>query len=378
MKRLLLAGGGHAHVQVLKSFAETPLAGVALTLVTPFRRQMYSGMVPGLVAGHYAATQCTIPLAPLAAAAGAELIESQVVALDAPRRVATLADGRALDYALLSLDTGPVMQRDAIPGAREHALFVRPIEHFVELFDRLLGLAAQRPIRAVVVGAGAAGVELALALAWRLTQAPCRAGSTVDLVSGDVEPLAGFAAGVRRRALAALQARQVAVRASACVAVGAGHVQLADGSRLPCDAPLLAVGATAPPWLADSGLALDGQGFVATGPALQSRSHPEVFAAGDVSTRTDAPHPKSGVYAVRAGPPLAANLRAALAGVALVRYRPQRRALYLLSLGEQRAIAAWGPLVAEGAWVWRWKDRIDRAFIARYAAPADGVTPAGS
>ncbi|MBN8507129.1 MAG: pyridine nucleotide-disulfide oxidoreductase, partial [Burkholderiales bacterium] len=111
---------------------------------------------------------------------------------------------------------------------------------------------------------------------------------------------------------------------------------------------------------------LDARGFIATGPTLQSVSHGDVLAAGDVASRVDAPHPKSGVYAVRAGPPLASNLRARLQGEPLKAYRPQRRTLYLLSCGERRAIAAWGGLGAEGAWVWRWKDRIDRAFIARY------------
>ena len=107
-------------------------------------------------------------------------------------------------------------------------------------------------------------------------------------------------------------------------------------------------------------------------------SHPEVFAAGDVATRQDAPHPKSGVYAVRAGPPLAANLRALCAGAALQPYTPQKRTLYLLSLGEKRAIASWGRWSAEGRWVWRWKDHIDRGFIAPLRGSDGDATPAGS
>jgi NADH dehydrogenase FAD-containing subunit len=288
--------------------------------------------------------------------------------------VATLGDGRTLEYDLLSLDTGPVMERDAIPGAREHGLFVRPIEHFVQLLERLLVLAAERPLQAVVVGAGAAGVELAFALAHRLDREG-QPGSTVSLVSGEAAPLAGFAPVVQSRALAALRRRGITLLASPCTAVAADHVRLANGARVACDAPVIAIGASAPAWLADSGLALDERGFVATGPTLQSSSHPEVFAAGDVATRTDAPHPKSGVYAVRAGPPLAANLRASVAGAALQPYMPQQRTLYLLSLGAKRAIASWGPWSVEGRWVWHWKDRIDRGFIARYAG---AVTRAGS
>jgi pyridine nucleotide-disulfide oxidoreductase family protein len=357
-RHLVLLGGGHAHVQVLDALARTPLAGVQATLVTPYARQMYSGMVPGLLAGHYAASECAIPLASLAAAAGVRLRLARAVALDARARQVSLDDGQCLGYELLSIDTGPEADLDSLPGAREHGLPVRPIEDFVQRLNGLLTGAL------MVVGGGAAGVELAMALAYhqRVTDP---GGVRVSLVAGPA-PLDGLGAAVRRRARRALAAQGVAVHMHNAAAVAADHVLLADGTRLRCDAALLALGAAAPRWLAGSGLALDARGFVVTGPTLQSVSHAEVFAAGDVATRTDLPHPKSGVHAVRAGPPLAANLRRWLQGEALLAHTPQRRTLVLLSCGERRAIASWGGWSAEGAWVWRWKDRIDRAFVARY------------
>lgn len=357
--RLLLLGGGHAHVQVLDALARHPLPGLQATLVTPYARQMYSGMVPGLLAGHYDAAQCAIPLAPLAAAAGVDLRLARAVALHAEARQVTLDDGQRLGYELLSIDTGPETDVDSLPGARAHGLAVRPIE---ALWQRMQALPAEAgPL--LVVGGGAAGFELAMALAHAR-----RGQAQVALVAG-TEPLAGLGAAVQRRAVRALAALGVRLHRQAAVALAADHVQLQDGTHLPCALPLLALGAAAPRWLAGSGLALDARGFVATGSTLQSRSHPNVFAAGDVATRSDAPHPKSGVYAVRAGPPLAANLRAWLQGAPLQTYAPQRRTLYLLSCGGRRAIASWGGLSAEGAWVWRWKDRIDRAFVARYTRP---------
>jgi pyridine nucleotide-disulfide oxidoreductase family protein len=366
-RTLLLLGGGHAHVQVLQALAHAPMAGVRPVLVTPYARQIYSGMVPGLLAGHYRAAQCVIPLEPLAAAARAELHLARAVELDAAQRQVTLDDGRRLGYDLLSIDTGPETDLDALPGARAHALPVRPIEEFVQRLDACFGAVAPALPSLVVVGGGAAGVELAMALAWR--QRRTGAVPRVALVPGPT-PLAGLGAGTQRRAWRALAAQGVAVAGAPAAAVDADRVVLTDGTQLPCDAAVLALGAAAPRWLAGSGLALDARGFIATGPTLQSVSHGDVFAAGDVASRVDAPHPKSGVYAVRAGPPLAANLRARLQGGPLRPYRPQRRTLYLLSCGERRAIAAWGSLGAEGVWVWRWKDRIDRAFIARYASAA--------
>jgi pyridine nucleotide-disulfide oxidoreductase family protein len=365
LRRLLLLGGGHAHVHVLDALARAPVAGLQATLVTPYARQMYSGMVPGLLAGHYTAAACAIPLMPLVAAAGVRWCEGRVVALDAAARRATLADGQVLDFELLSIDTGPEMPRDAIPGAAAHGLFVRPIEEFVQRIDAVFARAATQALRVVVVGGGAAGFELAMALAWRL-RGLGQGGSRVALVSGGVA-LPGSPPRVVQRARRALAAQGVVLHDATCTAITAGHVQLDNGERLDCEVPLLCIGAAAPLWLAGSGLALDARGFIATGPKLQSLSHADVFAAGDVASRSDLPHPKSGVYAVRAGPPLAANLRARLLGQPLRPYAPQKRTLYLLSCGERRAIASWGDWSAEGRWVWRWKDRIDRAFVARYS-----------
>ena len=365
MKRVLLLGGGHAHLQVLRALAAEAMPAAELTLLTPFAQLTYSGMVPGFVAGHYTLEQCVVPLAPMAARAQVAMRQGAATQIDLAARRVRLADGSELPYDVLSLDTGATVDRDTIPGAREHGLFVRPIEVFAELWGRLLELAAQRALCVVVVGGGAAGVELAMAIGHRLG-----AAAHVSLVMGGAGPLPSHPAAVQRRALRALKRRGITVLEDACAEVSATQVLLTRGARVACDAAVIALGASAPPWLLDTGLALDERGFVATGPTLQSSSHPEVFAAGDVATRADAPHPKSGVYAVRAGAPLALNLRRFVAGGQLVPYPPQRRALNLLACGDRHAIASWGALSAEGGWVWRWKDHIDRDFIRKHGGAA--------
>ena len=375
MKRLVLLGGGHTHLHVLTAMAREPMPGVQAVLATPHPMQIYSGMVPGWVAGHYTLDECEIAIEPLARAAKVELAQSPAVSLNAKERTVTLADGRVAEYDVLSLDIGATIDRDAIRGAREHGLFVRPLEHFVQLFDRVPALAADRVLDVVVVGGGAAGFEVALAVHHRLNGAGLER-ARVCLVTGDATVLPGFNPKVRQRAVDMLRRMRITLMNQKVVEVGATQLQLDNGARLVCDVPLLALPAVAPPWLQDSGLALNEQGFVATTATLQSTSHPEVFAAGDIAARNDRALPRSGVYAVRAGPSLALNLRRRLAGGELMPWQPRERSLYLLSCGERRAIASWGNVSAQGRWVWWWKDQIDRGFVGSFAPTATPLQPA--
>ncbi len=375
LKHLVLLGVGHAHVHVLQGLAHDRPADLRITVIAPYPRQLYSGMVPGFVAGHYTMDQCVIPLAGLLDRCGAHYIEDSGVAIDAGSKTVTLASGNVVAWDWLSLNTGSVMNREKMqaqmPGACEHALFVRPIEVFGQLWPQVAALGRSRPIHLAVVGAGAAGLELAMAAAHMLQGSAYPPGSRVSLVTGGPPPAQNYPPGVRCRVAHALRHLQITVLPDACVGMAPGEILLAGGARLACDAPLLAVGAQAPGWLVGSGLALDDAGFVSVNSFQQSISHPNVFAAGDVASRLDALHPRSGVYAVRAGLPLLANLRATLQGLPMQPYQPAARTLNLISCGGRYAIAAWGPLHVEGRWVWHLKDRIDRAFVARYAPHED-------
>lgn len=380
IKKLLLLGAGHAHVHVLAQLAQNRPADLDITVVSPYPYQTYSGMTPGLVAGHYSAEDCQIPLAPLIKAAGAKWIQARCSGLDAGKQRVYLsptdtdpsADGIRpydLPYHLLSIDTGAIIDRERlesdIPGASAHALIVRPIEVFATLWPKVIELAQHQPTSIAIIGAGAAGIELLFAAEQYLREQGA-IGTRFTLITGGSEVATNYSAGVRKRVLHQLKLRDITVLREACVGVEKGLVRLGNGAALNCDIPLLAIGTHAPAWLQDSGLALSEAGHVLVNAFQQSPSHPNVFAAGDVSTRADKSHPKSGVYAVRAGPPLAHNLLALHEGQALKPHRPPANTLNLLSCGTGTAIASYGPLHAEGAWAWRWKDRIDRAFMARY------------
>jgi selenide,water dikinase len=371
VKRILLVGGGHSHVEVLRRFGLAPLAGVEVVLVSPHRWTPYSGMLPGLVAGHYTFEAAHIDLERVARFAGARFLPAIATALDPAGRTARLADGTALEFDLVSLDIGSTPATAGIPGATAHATGVKPVDAFLRGWDEVIERARAGAIkRAVVVGGGAAGIEMVLAMQHRLAGATGRPDAVEWQLVTDVDTLLPFhnprARRIFRRILAE---REVEVHLSSRVArVEPGIVCATNGYRVAGDVIFWATGAAASPRLAQTGLAVDELGFVAVDETLRSTSHPHVFAAGDCATMIGHARPKSGVYAVRQGPPLAANLRAAIEGRPLERYVPQAQALALISTGDRCAVASRGGWAIEGGWVWRWKDWIDRRFMRRYAA----------
>jgi selenide,water dikinase len=371
VKRLVLVGGGHAHVEVLRRFGRAPLSGVELVLVSPHRLTPYSGMLPGLVAGHYDHAAVHIDLERVSRFAGARFMQTLAAGVDPRRRVVTLAEGRLLEFDLVSLDVGSAPATAGVPGAAEHALGVKPVDRFLHAWnawcERVHGGALRRLL---VVGGGAGGVETILAMHHRLARETGRAAAFECALATDADRLLPMHAprvqGILTRILGE---RGIGLHlATPAARVEPGAMTAADGRRIAADAIVWATGAAALPWLRGLGVALDGAGFVAVNESLQSISDERVFAAGDCATMVGHSRPRSGVFAVRQGPPLVANLRAALVGRPLARYVPQEHALALISAGDRYAVASRGGWAAEGRWVWRWKDWIDRRFVRRYAA----------
>ena len=366
-RHLLLAGGGHSHVEVLRRWALAPEPDTRLTLLSPDRLTPYSGMVPGLIAGHYRAEECHIDLAALCAAAGATQVTARVAALDpAGHRVIT-DDGRVMAYDWLAIDVGAMPATSGIAGSRRYGIPIRPVAGFLTQWHELraAALMAPRPLELAVVGGGAAGVEVVLAMQHRINAEGGRARFT--LVTGGSGLLPALAPAVRRHLARILADRQIRLCQGAAVTrAGAGRLELADGRIELCDEVVWANGSAAPAWLRASGVACDAGGYLAVDATLRSISHREIFGSGDAASQVGSPRPKSGVYAVRHGPPLHDNLRCVLRGEPLREYRPQRRTLALISTGERCAVASYGTLACHGPWVWRWKDHIDRSFIARY------------
>jgi selenide,water dikinase len=353
---LILLGAGHAHVEVLRRFAMWPERGLRITLIGREPETPYSGMLPGLIRRDYRFEDAHIDLAPLTAASGARLVMAEATGIDLGARTVRLHDRPEIPFDVLSVDVGgqPAMP----PGA---GMPVKPIGRFLARLENLETHLCPGA-RIAVVGAGPAGTELALALARRF-----EGRIRIALVCSESDPIPAAPPRARAVARAALADADVemAFRVTAS-GYARGKLALSDGSFLEADEALWATGVVAPEFLAASGLACDAAGCIRVDRTLRSLSHPFVFAAGDCASVDGAPRPKAGVWAVRAGKPLAANLRRTARGRPLRRWRPQSQALVMLGLGDGRAVAWRNGIAVSGEWVWRWKDAIDRRWMRMY------------
>lgn len=361
-KHVVLIGAGHAHVEVLRRFRLRPDPLVRLTLVTPGPDTSYSGMVPGYVAGHYSRAEIHIRVDRLANFKACTAVFQRAVELEADSCRVGLGDGSSIRGDVISVDVGARANQAAPAGHRAMLVPAKPMDDFERGWAQAEPLLqARENISFGIVGGGGAGVELALAISHRLNclRDGTRRAARIVLLERGEEILQGFSANARNRLIRILCSHGVEVRT---------RVDGCNGDALFRDfSVLITAGGVRPVnWLSGSGLATDAAGYVAVNRYLQSISHPGIFAAGDAAGMVETPRPKSGVMAVRQGPVLAENLRRMARGLALKQFLPQREWLNLISTGEKYAVASRGRWSAEGHWVWRWKDFIDRKFMRRF------------
>ena len=358
---LVLIGGGHAHALVLRMWGMNPLPGARVTVINPGPTAPYSGMLPGFVAGHYDRDALDIDLIRLARFAGARVVLGECRRIDPEARLIHVPGRPPIGYDVCSVNVGITSAMPDLPGFAAHAVPAKPLGPFASRWQTYLD--GDGPARVAVIGGGVAGAELAMAMAHALRTR----GRPAELTLIDrATALSALRPAARTRLHAALAAQGVTLREGTEIAtIDPGAVVMADGSRIAAEFITGAAGARPYDWMATSGLALH-DGFIAVDGQLRS-SDPAIFAAGDCAHLTEAPRPKAGVYAVREAPILLHNLRATLSGQGQMRrYQPQSDYLKLISLGGQSALGEKWRLPFSGPLIWRWKDRIDQRFMARF------------
>ena len=359
---LVLIGGGHAHALVLRMWGMNPMPGVRLTLINPAPVTPYTGMLPGHIAGHYTRSDMMIDLVRLCRFANARLILDPAIGIDPVSKRIQCSARPDITYDVASVDTGITSDLPAIPGFTQHAFAAKPLGAYADAWQNFLINPPPNP-KIVIIGAGVGGVELAMASLHRLRTA----GTTpsVTLIDHAPTPLLNIGKKARKATLAKLAELGVTLMQTTQITqINATSVELYTGQTLPSDFTLSVATARSQDWLRQTGLALT-NGYLTLNTTLQT-SDPAIFAAGDCTYFASDPLPKAGVFAVRAAPVLFHNLRATLSGRTLRAFRPQTHYLKLISTGSKSAIADRSVISLQGAWLWRWKHRIDAKFMAKF------------
>lgn len=384
LRDIVLIGGGHSHVGVVRMLGMKQPAGVRVTVICTDTDTPYSGMLPGYIAGHYTFDEVHIDLRNLCALAGARFIRARVTGIDRSTKQVHLEGRPPVGYDALSINTGSTPRVDAVPGATGQVVPVKPIAQFnqrwLALLDRVQHL--DGPMHIAVVGGGAGGVELALSMQFRLRNELTKVGKNPDWLKFSLfsagQLLATHNDKVRSKFIEVLRKRGVKLYADhKVVQVGERLLCLENGDKQEADEIMWVTQAGGPVWLRDTGLELNESGFVSVRDTLQTLTDDDIFAAGDVANLVETPLEKAGVFAVRMGKPLAENLLLFLEGKPLQSYRPQSTWLALISTGDKYAVASKGPTGFWGKWVWYWKDWIDRRFMRKFNDPVELAGPMG-
>ncbi|MBE9207222.1 FAD-dependent oxidoreductase [Nostoc sp. LEGE 06077] len=382
LKDLVLVGGGHSHAIALRMFGRKPLPGVRLTLITPASDTPYSGMLPGHIAGLYSYDECHIDLQKLANFAHAQLYIDSVANLDLDNHQVICANRPAVNFDLLSIDIGSTPATISVPGAAEYSIPAKPVAKLLKSWYKLLqNLHAhpQEKLKIAIVGGGAGGVELALSMQAHLqqiliaNQQPIQ-NLEIHLFNRHQEILSHYHSSVQRQVKQVLTNRDIQLHLGESVSQITQIneelliVKCESGLVVECDQVFWVTQASAPDWLKTTGIGTDEQGFILVNDTLQSQTHPQVFAAGDIATMINHPRPKAGVFAVRQGKPLFENLQRMILGQLLKPYIPQQQYLSLIGTGDKRAIATKGSFtLPPHSLLWRWKDWIDRRFMEQFS-----------
>ena len=373
---LVLVGAGHTNMHIVRMWRMKPIPGVKLTVVSPFGRAAYSGMLPGTLAGLYKPDDMMIDLFRFTAGTGMgpnaiRLIAEEAARIDPERRRIHFKNRPEIRYDICSIGIGSVPAGRELWMRHDRILSIKPMPTFLPRLEKQLDLFRQKnsgePIRISVVGGGAAGTEVAFCLEARLRQQDVAA--QVSLVDAGPSILKGYIPGLIKKAESTFKEKGIPVVSGQRVREYDNDnscLLFESGDSYPADLVVWATAAAAPPALEGFDLPKTDRGFLAVRRTLQTTADARVFVVGDTAAIVDDPVPRAGVYAVREGPVLWKNIQRMLQNQPLVNYEPQRGFLSLLATGDGRAIGQYKGRVVSGKIAWKWKNYIDKKFMRMY------------
>ncbi len=366
-KDLVLVGGGHTHALLLRKWAMAPLPGARVTLISLNPTSPYTGMLPGFVAGHYQLDELNMDLVRLSQFADVRFVLDEVTNIDLENHWVIRENGPPIYFDVLSLDIGITLALENLPGFAEFGIPAKPMGLFAQRWNEYLAIVKDKqfPPRIVVLGGGVGGVELALAMKYRLQKAGVD-NSMITIVEQGNDILDEVHVSARKKLRKHLDHFGIEVFCNTTAsAVRPDRIELSTSESLPANFVVGTAGANPIGWVQDIGVPCD-KGFVTVDKYLKSPVNPSVFAVGDCAAFKENPLPKAGVYAVRQAPILYQNLKASLAGKKLVAFRPQKDFLKLISTGKKHAVGLKHGLSFEGTSIWTLKDLIDKRFMDKF------------
>ena len=370
---LVLIGGGHAHALVLKAWGMNPLPGARLTLINPGPTAPYTGMLPGYIAGHYRRDELEIDLVRLCRHAGARLIMDSSLDIDQSRHEIFLGSRGPVGYDIASINVGITAGLN-VPGFSTYGISAKPLNAYADrwnLFKSQVVKGYTTP-DVVVIGGGVAGCELAMAMAYALQAKGISPRVTVIELGSQIS---GVGSKVQHQILMAMANLGIVIKTSLKVVGVTENQVLLDGHQ-PIAATLCvgAAGGVAQDWITQTNLPQK-DGFIKVSSDLGVVGDDALFAVGDCALMANGLLPKAGVFAVRAAPILHHNMRATLTGKKRNHWKPQKKYLKLISVGEKSAIAEKMGVAIAGRLMWLWKNKIDRAFMKRLRDFPEMVSP---
>lgn len=367
-KEIVLIGGGHAHALFIKMWRMKRVDQVRVTLISDQLYSPYSGMLPGLIAGHYDFDEIHIDLIQLCQMADVRFIQGKVTGIDAENQTIEVADYPTIRYDIASINIGSTPSYN-IPGAEEFSVPVKPIASFWNRWSQALSAlqAAEESKTVSVIGSGAGGVELILAMQKRLQRNKLKTPHQFKLITSNKAPLQTFPRKAQLQIRRLLARKKIKVITSARVTeISQQSVTVNEKDQIASDFTFLCTQASAAQWPKTSGLTTNEQGFICVDKHLQVKDTNNLFAVGDIAHSTRHPRPKAGVFAVRQAPILHQNILQMLLNKPLRVYKPQSHFLSLVSIGGRYALGVKRQLVFVGRWVWWFKDWIDRGFMTGF------------